>query len=193
MAGPRETELRRCHVRAIPLLDVRPGVAASSAENCTVDFVCGQPDGRVRCALSVLFVPRKDAFVDIGSPFAADHPYLAAGHTLAVMAREKGMEQGGHMHFVDAVYGRFGAPVSLPPDVFGWHISDEFDARELYGQLKTLWQSDPIGYGESGTWIARATYTDRVGMAEDEWERLADRIYLRALRENVRVTYRAAG
>jgi hypothetical protein len=180
MAGPRETGLRRAHVRAIPLLEIlhaeigRGGSASGSA-----DFVLGIPDGRVRASLAVMFYPKVQDLA-----FPSDHPYVAAGlHGLAIIGRENGMEQGGHLQFGDLVFGSFSVPVPLPGDTFGWIVSDEPDCREWYCRLTTDVLTEAEG-GEEGTWVARATFTDRVGMTPEEWERVADKIYLRNLAIN---------
>jgi hypothetical protein len=183
MAGERDEALHRRHVRAISLASFRKTTqnGPSYPTNAQVDFVVGNPDGRVRTALAVFFVPAA------GRPFPSDPGYqgmFVAGnqHTLSVMARETPNEQGPGLLFCDQVFGSLSTPVGMPGDTFGWLISDEADAREWYCRLNTS-VIDEVAKGASGEWVARVTLTSRVVMTAEEWRRVADQTYLRPVVE----------
>lgn len=188
MAGPREEALRRAHVRALPLMHLRERASGPSTEaERTVDFYVGNPDGRVRTALTVMFVPER--FVGPGG--ITPEMFLAVGmHGLAIMGRESTREQAGRMLDVDPVFGTLSAPVPVPGDTYGWLVSEIPDAREWHCRLYCDLYGDIAGI--QGMWMAVATYTDQVGMSEEEWRRTADRIYLRGESEEVREIYYSA-
>jgi hypothetical protein len=174
MAGEREIALRRAHVRAIPLVNLR--VLPRKTQTVSADFRVGNPDARVRTSLSVLFRP-DDAFAALDPADSVYSGYLAAGnHGLAILGRESADEQGAKLWIADPVLGTLSAPVPLPGGTFGWLISDDADAREWYCRL--VCRAGDSGL-LTGTWFARVTCTDRVGMKPEEWERVADRLYLR--------------
>jgi hypothetical protein len=194
MAGEREEGLRRVHVRALPLMRVAGDLDGAYRQQVrtTVDFRVGLPDGRVRVALAVFFVP--DAY--IGHPTPGPCPYRGfvdpGQHGLAVMGRETAGEQGNQLWMVDPVYGSLSAPVPLPGDTFGWLISDEPDCREWYGRLlvnRIGEDEGGPGWAVDGTWVARVTCTDRVGMAAEEWARVANRLYLERVGELARLAF----
>lgn len=173
MAGERETGLRRAHVRAIPLVNLR--MLPRKTATVSTDFRVGNPDARVRTSLSVLFRPDNGVALDPADPSYGG--YLAAGnHGLAIVGRESADEQGGGLYMADPILGTLSAPVPLPGGTFGWLVSEEADCREWYCRL--VCRAGDSGL-LTGTWFARVTCTDRVGMKPEEWERVADRLYLR--------------
>lgn len=193
MAGPRETGLRRVHVRAIELIEMVTAQLAE-ADGASVDFVLGIPDSRVHVALAVLFAPEgTQPALEPGNTLW-DNLFVpsADNHTsLVVMGRETAAEQGNNLLFADPVFGTFSAPAPLPGDTFGWLISDDRpDVREWYCRLRVL-HDDPGRTEHLGRWMAKATFTDATGgMHPEEWERAADRRYLRRLTNQLpRVTW----
>jgi hypothetical protein len=177
MAGPRETGLRRAHVRAIPLCRcVGIGVIDKAARD--VDFRLACPDSRVSIELAVLFQPDPNAWAHPEPANAAWGGLFdpASNTGLAVMARESGMEQGARSLFAQSIFGRLSALEPLPGDTFGWMFSRRSDGREWYGRLHV---EGPAPLDHPGTWIAKVTATDATGnMTGPEWERVADKLRL---------------
>jgi len=182
MADERAEALRRSHVRAIPLLELREIAGRNPPLTQDTDFVVGNPDARVRVSLAVFFVPA----VQHPMPYDARYlGYLDAGkHGLAVMGRETPSEQGAGLMFCDPIFGTLSAPTPLPGDTFGWLVSDEPDCREWYCRLRAELLGGEGSYAIAGKWVARVTVTSRVEMSAEEWRRTVDKVYLRLVADD---------
>lgn len=186
MAGPRELGLRRFHVLAEILLDVKVD-ATTLPVDVVREFWLSLPDARIMASLSVFFVP-----VARAASWEPGHQgwggvFANGTHGLCVQAMESAQPVSNRLFPIENVFGSPSAFVPLPGDVYGWLVSARPESREWRGQLKF---SAPNGWitGGEGFWVVRATVTDDTGgMTEDEWQRVADRVALRVQRGSVMI------